>query len=217
MCTVVVDKRGTGDGTSGQEGMEGVSPAAGLGKSPVRKTSQSNSEETRVANNEASPSRKPAYGHVSDADANNADHVENSNHADHGDKRASDGLQVKSEEARAPVVAEVARVVAALRDIIDKVSNLDGDGWFQRPVTEKDAPNYFAVIKNPMCFDTIRTKIEGLQYVSWQEIVRDFELMFNNAMLYNQKRSRVHKQALVILRAGMKQLLDCEIDGRSAL
>jgi hypothetical protein len=220
MCTVVVDKRGTGDGTSGQEGMEGmegVSPAAGLGKSPVRKTSQSNSEETRVANNEASPSRKPAYGHVSDADANNADHVENSNHADHGDKRASDGLQVKSEEARAPVVAEVARVVAALRDIIDKVSNLDGDGWFQRPVTEKDAPNYFAVIKNPMCFDTIRTKIEGLQYASWQEIVRDFELMFNNAMLYNQKRSRVHKQALVILRAGMKQLLDCEIDGRSAL
>lgn len=210
MCTVVIDKRETGDGACGQEG---VSVAAGLGKSSGRKTSQTNSEETRVANNEASPSRKPSRGHSSDGDANNADHVENSN----GVKHVNNGSRAENDEARVQVIAEVGRVVATLRGIIDKVSNLDGDGWFQRPVTEKDAPNYFAVIKNPMCFDTIRTKIESLQYVSWQEIVRDFELMFNNAMLYNQKRSRVHKQALVILRAGMKQLLDCEIDGRSAL
>lgn len=208
MCTVVIDKREMGERACGQEG---VSLAAGLVKSPARKTSQSNSEETRVANNEASPSRKPVYGHISDGDANN-DHVENS-------KQGNNNSDVKcdEEEARVQVIAVVGRVVATLRGIIDKVSNLDGDGWFQRPVTEKDAPNYFAVIKNPMCFDTIRTKIEGLQYASWQEIVRDFELMFNNAMLYNQKRSRVHKQALVILRAGMKQLLDCEIEGRSAL
>ena len=40
----------------------------------------------------------------------------------------------------------------------------------------------------------MRSKIRSRQYVNWQEIVRDFELICNNAMKYNQKRSRVHKQ-----------------------
>jgi len=100
---------------------------------------------------------------------------------------------------------------------VNKVSALDSEGWFQRPVSEKDAPNYHSVIKTPMCFDMMHSKISSGMYVTWQEIVRDFELIFNNAMLYNQKRSRVHKQALVILRAGMKQLLECELEGRKAL
>ena len=210
MCTVVVDKRETGDGVRADEG---VTVVGELVKAPSKKASQSNSEETRVANNEASPSRQPANGHISDGDANNANHAEVAieqvdilNQANNGQDGGQDG-----------VVVEVHKVIDTMRGIIDRVSNLDADGWFQQPVTEKDAPNYFAVIKNPMCFDTMRTKIHNLQYASWQEIVRDFELIFNNAMLYNQKRSRVHKQALVILRAGMKQLLDCEIDGRRAL
>ena len=40
----------------------------------------------------------------------------------------------------------------------------------------------------------MRGKIRGRQYVNWQELVRDFELICNNAMKYNQKRSRVYKQ-----------------------
>ena len=40
----------------------------------------------------------------------------------------------------------------------------------------------------------MRGKIRGRQYVNWQEVVRDFELICSNAMKYNQRRSRVHKQ-----------------------
>ena len=36
-------------------------------------------------------------------------------------------------------------------------------------------------------------KIRGRQYVNWNEVVRDFELICSNAMKYNQKRSRIHK------------------------
>lgn len=39
----------------------------------------------------------------------------------------------------------------------------------------------------------MRGKIRGRQYVNWNELVRDFELICSNAMKYNQKRSRVHK------------------------
>jgi hypothetical protein len=43
----------------------------------------------------------------------------------------------------------------------------------------------------------MRGKIRGHQYVNWQEVVRDFELICSNAMKYNQRRSRVHKQVLL--------------------
>lgn len=63
----------------------------------------------------------------------------------------------------------------------------------------------------------MRSKVRGKQYVSWQELVRDFELICTNAMKYNQKRSRVYKQALVILRAGKKLLIEVELEGRRAV
>lgn len=40
----------------------------------------------------------------------------------------------------------------------------------------------------------MRGKIRSRRYVNWNELVRDFELICSNAMKYNQKRSRVHKQ-----------------------
>ena len=45
-----------------------------------------------------------------------------------------------------------------------------------------------------LLLQVMRGKIRGRQYVNWQELVRDFELICNNAMKYNQKRSRVYKQ-----------------------
>ncbi len=47
--------------------------------------------------------------------------------------------------------------------------------------------------------------------------MQDFELICNNAMRYNQKRSRIHKAARTMLRAGMKQLQAAERLGREAI
>lgn len=49
-------------------------------------------------------------------------------------------------------------------------------------------------------------------YKTFGEFVDDFKLMCNNAMVYNQKRSRVHKTAVTMLRAGIKQLQQIEVD-----
>lgn len=40
----------------------------------------------------------------------------------------------------------------------------------------------------------MRNKIHGRQYLTWQEMARDFELICSNALKYNQKRSHVYKQ-----------------------
>lgn len=106
---------------------------------------------------------------------------------------------------------------ADLEGILTRIAQLDTEGWFRRPVREVDAPNYYKIIKQPMCFEFMRSKIRNRQYVNWQELVRDFELICSNAMKYNQRRSRVHKQALVMLRAGKKLLVEMEPEGRRAV
>lgn len=57
-------------------------------------------------------------------------------------------------------------------------------------------------------------QVNGHEYRTWHGFVEDFELICNNAMIYNQKRSRVHKSALSILRAGKKWLQAAELAGR---
>lgn len=46
-----------------------------------------------------------------------------------------------------------------LEGIIDGLSNLDHDLFFQEPVREEDAPRYFEIIKRPMDFGTMRQKV----------------------------------------------------------
>ena len=42
--------------------------------------------------------------------------------------------------------------LAELEGILRRMSSLDTAGWFQYPVTEREAPNYHSIIKQPMCF-----------------------------------------------------------------
>ena len=63
------------------------------------------------------------------------------------------------------------------------------------------------------CYDAC-TQVHGREYRTWRGFVEDFELICNNAMIYNQKRSRVHKTALSVLRAGKKWLQAAELAGR---
>lgn len=47
-------------------------------------------------------------------------------------------------------------------------------------------PDYFDVIKEPMDMSLIKKKLDNFQYKSSKEIVRDFELMFQNCYTYNR-------------------------------
>ena len=47
-------------------------------------------------------------------------------------------------------------------------------------------PNYFEIIKEPMCMQTIKKKLEDNQYKTSEECVKDFRLMFSNCYMYNK-------------------------------
>ncbi|GAB4819742.1 hypothetical protein N2152v2_006788 [Parachlorella kessleri] len=133
--------------------------------------------------------------------------------AQHGTQQQQQQQQL----AQRPAQHREADGVAALEAIISRLRGLDTEGWFWAPVRDMDAPNYSKIIKKPMCFQVMLGKIQARQYVNWNEIVRDFELICSNAMKYNQKRSRIHKLALVMLRAGKKLLVELEPEGRRAV
>ena len=66
--------------------------------------------------------------------------------------------------------------------------------YYQEPV-EGRVMNYTKIIKNPMCFKYIREKVSD--YVRSPELLKsDVNLIFQNAITFNQPKHKVHKDAI---------------------
>ncbi len=124
-------------------------------------------------------------------------------------------VAVQSSAQASRTVAE--EQVRVLDDLLDHISRTDSDKFFEAPVKDEEAPGYSSVISRPMCFQVMRQKVRQREYRTWHGFVEDFELIANNAMTYNQKRSRVHKAAITMLRAGKKHLQTLELQGRKGI
>ncbi len=48
----------------------------------------------------------------------------------------------------------------------------------------------------------MRERLRQRQYRTWRALVDDFELICANATAFNQKRSQVHRAAVIMQRAG---------------
>ena len=71
---------------------------------------------------------------------------------------------------------------------------------FRQPIDSQgpEFQDYYDVIKNPMDLSTIKEKLElGLYSDPW-DYVDDVWTMFNNAWLYNPKKSRVYKYCTTV-------------------
>ena len=78
---------------------------------------------------------------------------------------------------------------------------------FREPVSSRDAPGYYDVIKKPMDLRTIRTRImEGI-LTTPVEFQRDLNQIVRNAMTYNAKDSDIYELA-ILFREKMKSEVD---------
>ncbi|VDK43661.1 unnamed protein product [Anisakis simplex] len=71
-------------------------------------------------------------------------------------------------------------------NLLRKLHAKDPEEYFAFPVTQSMAPDYHQVIKEPMDFSTMRSKIETNEYNDLASFRRDVELVVNNALTYNQ-------------------------------
>ncbi|KAJ1975330.1 hypothetical protein H4R35_003187 [Dimargaris xerosporica] len=62
----------------------------------------------------------------------------------------------------------------------------------------EDYPDYYEVIARPLCLTAVREKIDNREYNRAEEFRQDMELVFDNAMLYNEKGSQVYSDAVLL-------------------
>ncbi|KAJ7777292.1 bromodomain and PHD finger-containing protein 3 [Mycena metata] len=85
-----------------------------------------------------------------------------------------------------------------LRSAFERISALDRNDYFKLPVSKKDVPDYFEVVKNPMSWSSIEAKLDTHQYWDIQSFKDDIHLVLDNAILYNKEGTTFRKAALRI-------------------
>ncbi|KAL3311593.1 hypothetical protein Ciccas_009824 [Cichlidogyrus casuarinus] len=69
---------------------------------------------------------------------------------------------------------------------------------FMRLPTRKELPDYYDVIKRPMDFNKIRSKVRDGKYVTMDELEADIMLLCNNAQTYNMDGSLIFDDSIVL-------------------
>ncbi|XP_078484381.1 peregrin-like [Ciona intestinalis] len=107
--------------------------------------------------------------------------------------------KLKREQARisqAVMELRLLPLVVLLRRTLQRLRNIDAAEIFLKPVTAKEAPNYFKIITTPMDFTKMGGKVEGHQYKSMDEFEEDFNLVIRNCMLYNTRDTVYYRLAV---------------------
>jgi len=66
---------------------------------------------------------------------------------------------------------------------------------FERLPDKAEVPDYFATIQEPIALDLIKKKFKRKKYQNLDQLLRDLNLMFDNAMRYNEDGSVVYEDA----------------------
>ncbi|KAI1412676.1 hypothetical protein F5Y13DRAFT_41368 [Hypoxylon sp. FL1857] len=67
---------------------------------------------------------------------------------------------------------------------------------FERLPDKQTTPDYFAAIKNPIALDLIKRKAKRKKYQNVDQVLKDLDLMFENAKEYNEEDSQLYKDAV---------------------
>lgn len=85
----------------------------------------------------------------------------------------------------------------ACREIIQLLMAQENAYFFFKPVDPENdgAPDYFQFVTEPMSFYKIQTKLDNHDYKTPNEFIRDMNLIWTNAKLYNKNVSPIFKTA----------------------
>ena len=80
---------------------------------------------------------------------------------------------------------------------------------FHRPVKEKDAPEYFSRIRQPMDLSTVRQRYKAGRYSQYGDLLSDVELIYSNCREYNGEEHQYGRYALELRDKSRAALLSC--------
>lgn len=88
--------------------------------------------------------------------------------------------------------------------LLSKLRELDTKKLFELPVSLELVPDYTTVIKHPMDFQTIETKLDSGAYHNLSTLKSDFVLICTNAMIYNKSNTIYYKSAEYLYKHGIE-------------
>ncbi|XP_059470820.1 protein polybromo-1 [Neocloeon triangulifer] len=86
---------------------------------------------------------------------------------------------------------------------------------FNKLPSKIEYPDYYEVIKRPIDLEKISSKLKSTSYMSLDDMVSDFVLMFDNAFKYNEPDSQIYKDALMLQRVALQTKLQLREDEES--
>lgn len=82
---------------------------------------------------------------------------------------------------------------SALYELLEKIMKHENAWPFLRPVSQAEVPDYYDIIKNPMDFAKVKSKLNMGSYQINEEVMRDIELVFCNCDGYNIKGNEIYQ------------------------
>lgn len=89
-------------------------------------------------------------------------------------------------------------------------------GWpFLRPVTRKEVAAYYEVVKRPVDFGTIRSRLNGMTYRTNKAFVVDVLLVFQNCCVINVATGPEYRAAEILGRFFLSRVRECGLGLRA--
>ncbi|KAG0034063.1 hypothetical protein BGZ82_005879 [Podila clonocystis] len=123
-----------------------------------------------------------------------------------GKRKGKAAKRLMSPKSSTPAVPKKKELSAVCHKLLDQFIKKDMYVLFSQPVDPKLVPDYATVIKNPMDLSTMRAKVERNFYPTIDEFLSDFQLVCDNARLYNAKDTLYWKQADKLWEWGSKAI-----------
>jgi chromatin structure-remodeling complex subunit RSC1/2 len=114
---------------------------------------------------------------------------------DQDDKRKVRGRPPKVDT---PLEARIKTIIKSMRRPRD-ANGIYRLRHFDRLPDKAEYPHYYQEIKDPIAMDTIKKKAKRKKYNSVDHFLKDTDLMFRNAMAYNQDGSEIYEDAKVLM------------------
>ncbi|KAF9911558.1 pre-mRNA-splicing factor prp46 [Linnemannia zychae] len=112
-----------------------------------------------------------------------------------GGKRSKSSKRHSTPKTSTPAAPKKKELNVVCHKLLDNFIKRDSYVLFSQPVDPTMVPDYATIIKNPMDLSTMRSKVDRNFYPTIDEFLKDFQLVCDNARLYNAKETLYWRQA----------------------
>uniref|UniRef100_A0A8C6PHV1 Protein polybromo-1 n=1 Tax=Nothobranchius furzeri TaxID=105023 RepID=A0A8C6PHV1_NOTFU len=124
--------------------------------------------------------------------------------------RTSTGhMSLKKSKYLTPLQQKLNELYEAVKNYTDKRGRRLSTIFLRLP-SRAELPDYYIAIKKPVDMEKIKSHMLANKYQDVDALVEDFVLMFNNACTYNEPKSLIYRDALLLHRVLLETRRDLE-------